>query len=523
VSRAGIRQTRLGALDAEVADVLEGLAASDAVSRLWGRDHTLWAADPTEISDRLGWLDVPAEMAGALEQVDGFVAGCRADGITDVVVMGMGGSSLFPEVVARSFPGGEGAMRLHVLDSTDPGAVGHIAAHVHADRTLFVASSKSGSTIETRSHLEFFWDRIGRGDRFAVVTDPGSELGALARERGFRHVFENRPDIGGRYSALSYFGLVPAALAGVDWLGLVAAAHEVTPALQASDPAVNVGLRLGAALAAGVRAGRDKATLVIDPRVESFGLWLEQLLAESTGKAGTGVVPVAGESLGPVDVYGTDRLFISIGDVEHPVGLDVLADEGHPVIELDLDDPLDLGAHVLVWEVATAICGAALGINAFDQPNVAEAKEATNAVLADGAGDLPHRSLEEVMLEVRPGDYVALQAYVDPNDDDVAALEEIRLQLRDEHGVATTFGLGPRFLHSTGQLHKGGPPTGVFLQVVGDDATDAAIPGRDFTFSQLKHAQADGDLLTLHRHGLRACRTTLAELTAHVDLPGGRR
>lgn len=517
MSSAGIRQIRLGALDAPVSAVLEELAGSDAVARLWAKDHTLWAPDPTEISDRLGWLDVPAEMAGALEQIDGFLAGCRADGLTDVVVMGMGGSSLFPEVIARSFPSTDRGLRLHVLDSTDPAAVGHIAAHLHADTTLFLASSKSGSTIETRSHLDFFWDRVGRGDRFAVVTDPGSALGQLARERGFRHVFENRPDIGGRYSALSYFGLVPAALAGVDWLALVAAAQQVTPALQAADPAVNVGLHLGAVLAAAVRAGRDKVTLVIDPRIETFGLWLEQLLAESTGKAGTGVVPVADEALGPVDVYGSDRLFISIGDVDHPVGLDVLADEGHPVVELDLDDPLDLGAQVLVWEVATALCGAVLGINAFDQPNVAEAKEATNGVLANGAGDLPHATLAEVLLQLQPGDYLALQAYIDPNDDDVAQLQEIRLELRDAHKVATTFGLGPRFLHSTGQLHKGGPPTGVFLQVVGADVTDAAIPGQDFTFSQLKHAQADGDLLTLDRHGLRACRTTLAELTDHLN------
>jgi glucose-6-phosphate isomerase len=522
VSSAGIRQIRLGALDADVTNVLEELAATDAVARLWGKDHTLWAPDPTEISDRLGWLDVPAEMAGALEQIDGFVAGCLADGLTDVVVMGMGGSSLFPEVIARSFATGERGLRLHVLDSTDPAAVGHIAAHLHQDTTLYLASSKSGSTIETRSHLDFFWDRVGRGDRFAVVTDPGSALGALARERDFRHVFENRPDIGGRYSALSYFGLVPAALAGVDWAALVASAQRVTESLRSPDPSVNVGLRLGAALAAGVKAGRDKATLVIDPEVETFGLWLEQLLAESTGKQGTGVVPVAGESLGPVDVYGTDRIFVSIGTVEHPVGLDVLADEGHPVIELDLDDPLDLGAQVLVWEVATALCGAALGINAFDQPNVAEAKAATSAVLADGAGTLPAATLAEVLLQIQPGDYLAVQAYLDPNDDDAEALQEVRLELRDQHQVATTFGIGPRFLHSTGQLHKGGPPTGVFLQVVGADPSDAAIPGQEFTFSQLKHAQADGDLLTLDRHGLRACRTTLAELTDHVNQGGLR-
>ncbi|WP_426574334.1 glucose-6-phosphate isomerase [Aquihabitans sp. McL0605] len=515
MSSAGIRRERLGPIAGEVAGALAELDEREAVRRLWERDHTLWSSDPTELSDRMGWLEVAADMVAAAAEIDEFVAGCRADGVTDAVVMGMGGSSLFPEVIAASFA--PGAIRLHVLDSTDPAAVGHVAAHLDPETTLFVASSKSGSTVETRSHLDFFWERDPRGDRFAVVTDPGSALGALARERGFRHVFENRPDIGGRYSALSFFGLVPAALAGVDWAALAGRGLAQEASLRDTDPAVNVGLRLGAAMGAAVRAGRDKLTLLIDPSIEAFGLWLEQLLAESTGKQGTGVVPVADEALGPVDVYGDDRLFVSIGHVDHPIGVDVLADAGHPVIELDLGDALDLGAHVIVWEVATALCGAVLGINPFDQPNVAEAKEATNAVLESGASGLPTTTLAEVLLEVKPGDYLSIQAYVDPNGDEVAELQEIRLELRDELQVATTFGLGPRFLHSTGQLHKGGPPTGVFLQVVGADATDAEIPGRAFTFSQLKHAQADGDLLTLARHGLRSARVTMAELAAHVN------
>ena len=519
MSSAGIRSERLGALSDSVEEVLAELAGSRAVARLWERDHTLWAPDPTELSDRMGWLEVAKDLQAAAEEIDGFVAGCLADGITDDVVMGMSGSSLFPEVIARSFapPASGTGLTLSVLDSTDPAAVAHIAGHLHPDTTLYLASSKSGSTVETRSHLEFFWERIGRGDRFAVVTDPGSALGDLARDRGFCHVFENRADIGGRYSALSYFGLVPAALAGVDWAGMAGKAIAQEVSLRSEDPAVNVGLRLGAILGAAVRQGRDKLTLLIDPSVSTFGLWLEQLLAESTGKHGTGVVPVADESLGPVDVYGDDRLFVSIGNAGHPIGLDVLAAAGHPVFELDLDEPLDLGAQVIVWEVATALCGAVLGINPFDQPNVAEAKEATNKVLADGAGARPAATLAETLLTVKPGDYLALQAYIDPNDDDVAQLQEIRMELRDELQVATTFGLGPRFLHSTGQLHKGGPPTGVFVQVVGDDVSDAEIPGQEFTFSQLKHAQADGDLLTLDHHGLRACRTTLAELTRHVN------
>jgi hypothetical protein len=292
----------------------------------------------------------------------------------------------------------------------------------------------------------------------------------------------------------------------------------VAGSLADPDPAANLGLALGAWLAAGVRSGRDKATIVVDDRIEAFGLWLEQLLAESTGKEGTGVIPIVDEALGTLDAYGDDRVFVSIGDPPQAVGLDVLGDAGNPVLALDLDDPIELGAQVLIWEVATALCGAALGIQPFDQPNVAEAKEATAQVLAGGDAPDPGPSLAAVLAQVRPGDYLALQAYVDPDDEAVERLAEIRLALRDEFRVATTLGLGPRFLHSTGQLHKGGPPTGVFLQIVGDDQTDAPIPGREFGFSRLKHAQADGDLLTLRRHGLRAARTTVDELAGrHGD------
>jgi len=519
MTAAGIRRERLGPLAGAVDDVLAELGERDAVERLWRRDHTLWSDDPTELADRLGWLTVAAEMAADAPRLDALAAGARADGCTHALVMGMGGSSLFPEVLARSYGPLDGGLHLSVLDSTAPDAVGRALADVPLERTIFVASSKSGGTVETRSHLDLFWERSGRGDRFVAVTDPGSELGELARSRGFREVFENRPDIGGRYSALSYFGLVPAALAGIDRAALLGAAERVTPALGDPDAAANAGLRLGAVLAAGVRAGRDKLTLLLDPRIESFGLWLEQLLAESTGKAGTGVIPVADEPLGPLDVYGDDRLFVAIGDVEQAVGLDVLADAGHPVVHLAFDALADLGAQVLLWEVATALCGAALGINPFDQPNVAEAKAATNAVLS---GETPPpavdpRDLDEVLASVRPGDYLALQAFVDPAAPEVARLEALRLELRDRHRVATTFGLGPRFLHSTGQLHKGGPPTGVFLQVVTDDATDAPIPGRPFTFGELLRAQADGDLATLRAHGLRAARTTAAALAAVLD------
>ena len=405
-----------------------------------------------------------------------------------------------------------------MLDTTDPEAIARVEAVAPLGEALFVASSKSGSTIETRSHLAHFWERVANPSQFAVITDPGSALADLARERGFREVFENRADIGGRYSALSYFGLVPAALAGAPWTELVASAEALAPTLGPdADPATNPGLRLGAILGAAAKAGHDKLTLVIDESIATFGLWLEQLIAESTGKHGTGVVPVPGEALGPMDVYGDDRLFVGIGTPpnDEGVGLEVLGETDHPVVRLSLDTPTDLGAQVLLWEMATAICGAVLGINPFDQPNVAEAKEATSTVLASGPPDLALGSLDALLAQVKPGDYVAIQAYVDPEDERLADLEEARLRIRDEKKVATTFGLGPRFLHSTGQLHKGGPPTGVFVQIVGDDVADTPVPDQPFTFGELKHAQADGDLLTLRKHGLRAERVRAQDLIEH--------
>jgi glucose-6-phosphate isomerase len=513
-----IRRERLGDLATEVESVLADLVDRDAVGRMWGLDHTLWSEDPTELADRLGWLTVTDDMTGAADRLDGIRDRAVADGFTDVVVAGMGGSSLFPEVLARTFgaPDPGAGLTLRVLDSTDPGAVLRTAEHSAPEETLIVVSSKSGGTIETRSHLDWFWDRSREPGRFVVVTDPGSELETLATDRGFREVFANRPDIGGRYSALSFFGMVPAALAGVDWQGLVASADAVAPSLRSPDPAVNAGLRLGAVLGAAVKAGRDKVTFVIDDRISSFGLWLEQLLAESTGKAGTGVVPIVGESLGPVDTYGNDRLFVAIGHPDQATGLEVLTGSGQPVIELGFERPLDLGAQVLLWEVATAVCGAVLDINPFDQPNVAEAKAATNRVLEGDRARLPSASLDEVLDSIAEGDYLVLQAYVDPHDPVVEQLEEIRLQLHTKYRVATTLGLGPRFLHSTGQLHKGGPPSGVFVQIVGDDTVDVDVPGRPFTFGQLKRAQADGDLMTLASHGLRVVRTTVADLAART-------
>lgn len=491
-----------------------------AVRRAWERDHTLWRNDPTEVADRLGWIFSPDQMAHEVEDLDRFARGCAEDGLTHALVMGMGGSSLFPAVMARTFgrhPGAEG-LELAVLDTTDAGAIRRLADELPLDHTLFVAASKSGSTLETQSHLALFWDRVGRPEQFAVITDPGSALGRLGTERKFRRVFEARPDIGGRYSALSHFGLVPAALAGVDVAGLLRRAGRMVASCAPGIPAdEQPGLRLGAVIGAAVRAGRDKLTLLLPSEVASFGPWLEQLLAESTGKDGTGVVPIVGEPLGPPEVYGQDRLFVSIGspDRSGPTvapALAALEAAGHPVVVLPFAEPLDLGTEVVRWEMATALAGVVLGINPFDQPNVAEAKAATASVLESGVPDVPIEALESLLGLLRPGDYLAIQAYVDPESPVVGRIEAARAALRDRHQVATTVGIGPRFLHSTGQLHKGGPPTGVFVQVLGEDGGDLAIPGQPFGFSTLEAAQAAGDLATLRRRGLRAGRVSLDEL-----------
>lgn len=515
---------RLGELTDAAGAALAELAERDAVARTWAGDHTLWRDDPTEVTDRLGWLTVASDMAARL---DGLRAQCRAiaSASDHVLLMGMGGSSLFPEVIARSSgPGGAAAPAeppsatppeggwpdLHVLDTTDPAALSRLAAEMPAERALHIAASKSGTTIETRSHLAWAWERHPDPTRFAAITDPGSELAALAGDRGFAAVWENRPDIGGRYSALSLFGLVPALLAGADVDGLLASAAAMADRLR-SSPGANPAARLAATMAAGVRSGRDKLTIVVPHHLATFGLWLEQLIAESTGKDGTGVVPVVGETIAGPGVYGDDRLFVGLG--EHPA-LDALGDAGHPVTVLPCDGAVaDLGGQVLLWELATALCGALLGLQPFDQPDVAAAKAATHRVLERGEpDDVPVAPLTDLLGVVRPGDYVAIQAFVDPGSSVAGRLEEARHALRDRLRVATTLGFGPRFLHSTGQLHKGGPDSVVCVQVVGDDPDDVPVPGAGYGFSRLKRAQADGDLVALRARGRRVGRVVLDEL-----------
>lgn len=498
---------------AAAADAAAGdLLGKDAVRRMFAADHTLWRSDPTELADRLGWIPVVEESLVALDSLRKRCDALSAD-VDHVLVMGMGGSSLFPEVLARTFGRRDGYPALHVLDTTDPAAIARIAARCPAERTLHLASSKSGSTIETRSHLEWAWERSGDPSRFAVVTDPGSELAALARARGFAQVFHNRADIGGRYSALSLFGIVPALLAGLDAEALLeGAAATLTACGPHVDPEDNPALVLAAALAGGVRAGRDKATFVLHSGIATMGLWLEQLIAESLGKDGTGVVPIVGEPIGSPEVYGDDRLFI-VDESQQPAG-DAVRAAGHPVLAMSARSDFESVGHlVALAELATALAGAALGVQPFDQPDVAAAKAATNAVLAEGDASVERVSLDALLGQVRRGDHVAIQAFVDPDGPHAASLGAARLALRDRLRVATSLGFGPRFLHSTGQLHKGGPQALVCVQVVGDDPDDIAIPGRDLGFGQLKQAQATGDLRTLVTRGVRAGRVALDALT----------
>ncbi len=528
---------RLVAADlAPAGAVLDGalaeLADRDAARRLWEKDPSLWKASPGEqgeIVDRLGWLELPLSTRDQVPGLRQLADEVRQAGTRHVVLGGMGGSSLAPEVFRLTFGSGPGYPTLHVLDSTDPGAVRAVDAAIDPARTLFLIASKSGGTLEVMAFLAHFWEAAGQqGSRFCAITDPGTSLEALARERGFRHVFANPPDVGGRYSALSLFGLVPAALAGLDLARLLErAAGERERCAPAAPPERNPGLWLGAYLGGLARSGRDKLTLLTSPAVASFGLWVEQLLAESTGKEGRGIIPVVGEPIGSPDVYGDDRCFAALrldGDDNQALDRAVESLRGtHPVVVARLRDRYDLGAELYRWEVATAVAGALLGIHPFDQPNVQESKDNTSRVLqaTQCSGRVPDPpedarldvgdadSVAGFLAQAGRGEYVAFQAYLTPSAEVEARLQAIRARTRAQLGVATTLGFGPRFLHSTGQLHKGGPASGVFLQLTYRPTQDLPVPGQPYTFGTLLAAQALGDLQSLAGRGLRVARVDL--------------
>lgn len=558
-------QWRLPAwLDQAVGRRLARLEADRVAERLWEADETLWKTDDEAhqaiITNSLGWLNVFEDIREQVDGLNGLVDEVRGEGHASAVLLGMGGSSLAPEVLRDVIGRRDGYLDLHVLDSTDPAAVLAVRDAVDLETTLFIVASKSGGTTETAGFHAYFYELLKEidgdhaGRHFVAITDEGTSLQEEALAQGFRAVFVNPSDIGGRYSALSFFGMVPAALMGIDLVRLLDGAREMAracgPDVRTAD---NPGLRLGAVLGEAALAGRDKLTLLAEPGLRPFGAWVEQLVAESTGKEGKGIVPVDLEGLGDLEVYGDDRIFTKIGvagvAASRPAQqlLD-LADAGHPVHTHEMTDEYDLGGDFLRWEIAVAIAGHVLGIDPFDQPNVQESKDNTRRLLesaaapaegrgrdggatrgggADDEGGSATRSGEPRSLMVdddelpaalaaffaqaRPGDYVALQAYVAPGPAVWADLQALRVFLRDRLRLATTLGYGPRFLHSTGQLHKGGANKGLFLQLVGGDPIDVDIPGRTYSFGALKSAQARGDLGALHAHGCRALRVSFGD------------
>jgi glucose-6-phosphate isomerase len=513
------RSHNLGQFQAPVDAALAGMAQRRLLERIWKKDYRVWKPTPVEITNRLGWLTVAEQMQERVSVLKQFAQSVRDGGFRYVVVLGMGGSSLGPEVLRQTFGASRGFLKPFVLDSTVPGAVRDVHAAIEAARTLFIVSSKSGGTIEVMSLFAYFWDVVARarggsgGNQFIAITDPDTSLGTLAHDRGFRTTFLNSPDIGGRYSVLSYFGLVPAALMGVDVEMLLERAIEMTrhcgPTI---PPQQNPGAFLGAVMGVLGQAGRDKVTLITSPRIQSFGLWAEQLLAESTGKEGKGLIPVAQEPMVPPSAYGQDRLFVALrldGDANEKLDRHVAALKraGYPVVQLRLRDRFDLGAEFFRWELATAIAGHYLRIHPFDQPNVQESKDNTKRILEqfEREGRLPdvksNCTLEELRAQLKSGNYFAVLAYLRPSAKIDAALKAFRRRIVTRYRAATTAGYGPRYLHSTGQLHKGGPHEGVFLELTERPSRDVRIPGATYTFGILAQAQAVGDLQSLQAHG----------------------
>jgi transaldolase/glucose-6-phosphate isomerase len=498
--------------------------------RLWQHDFTLWSPEPVpELVDRLGWLALPETMKAHLGELSDFGREISSEGFRSVVVLGMGGSSLAPEVFQRTFGPAPGFPVLRVLDSTHPDAVAELAAELDPSSTLFVVSSKSGTTVETLSFLYYFWDRVRHagedaGARFVAITDPGSRLAELGQEREFRRVFLAPSDVGGRFSALSQFGLLPAALLGLDIELLLACGRAMATACGPRQPAsASPGLRLGAALGELALAGRDKLVLLTTPELESFPDWVEQLVAESTGKHGKGILPVVGGTEPAADSHAADRFFVGLsadgkGSEELGQRLDVLAGAGHPVVHIHLDDKYGLGAEIFRWEVAVAAAGSVLGIQPFDQPDVQLAKEMAKQVMSKGdpaAASAELRvsqeesltvAVREWMEEARPGDYIAIQAFLAPEPSTTTSLDRFQQDLHRTTGLAVTIGYGPRFLHSTGQLHKGGPPTGLFLQLADKPGAEIAVPETDYDFGGLVGAQAIGDARALFQKERRLLR-----------------
>jgi len=506
---------------------LADLQQRDMVGRIWRKDHTVWKPEPTEIANRLGWLTVTDLMSEQVPALASFAEEIKSAGFRNVVLLGMGGSSLGSEVLRQAFGSAAGYPELIVLDSTVPACIRAVTEAIDPTRTLFLVSSKSGGTIETLSLYQYFRHLVEQtmgkeraGQNFVAITDPETSLARLA-EAEFRGVFLNPTDVGGRYSVLSYFGLVPAVLIGIDLAALLNRADCMREKCAPRIPAhKNAGARLGATISTLALGGRDKLTLVASPSISSFGLWVEQLIAESTGKEGKGIIPVTGEPLVEPAHYGDDRQFVCLrleGDNNSAIDtfIEQIKASGQPVVRLELRDGYDLGAEFFRWEFAIAVAGAILGIHPFNQPGVQQAKDLTKHVLQEyrTSGHLPQvttvNSPNELLAEAKRGDYLAIMAYIRQTSEVAQALADLQQRVMEQHRIATTLGYGPRYLHSTGQLHKDGPDTGLYLQVTADHKKDLPIPGESYTFGVLADAQAVGDLQTLQSLGRRAIRIHL--------------
>ncbi len=540
----------LGNYEEPVRSALKEAASANVVGRIWAKDPSLWKDEEAHqkiIANSLGWLTVPKMMLDVSHELVRFAENVRGSDERHAMVCGMGGSSLCPEVLRQTFGSQEGFPELLVLDSTDPDVIDTFAKQIDITRCAFIIASKSGTTTEPVAFHRFWYHEVEKilpkpGSSFVAITDPGTLMAETADAEAFRRVFLNPSDIGGRYSALSYFGMVPAALLGLNIKELLVRAHRMSLMCGPDvDVNKNPAALLGAVMSECARSGRDKLTIITDEKLSALGLWIEQLVAESTGKEGQGIVPVIGEPLGPASAYADDRLFVSISrggvDGETASKLRVLETAGHPVVYRSLSELDELGAEFFLWEMATAFAGWRMGINPFDQPNVQESKDMTRGLLerfakegkleesspttTDGTlsvyandQDAPN-SVAEVLRQhlgkVKPHDYIALLAYVEETREVDRALQGLRVAIRDATGCATTTGYGPRFLHSTGQLHKGGPDSGIFIQLTAPDKVDFDVPGAPYTFSILKHAQAQGDLEALLAHGRRAIRVDLGD------------
>ena len=529
----------LGAYESAVRQRLQTMKANRFNERIWDKDPTLWKDNKEAkemIPESLGWLSVAEEMADAVPELEKFAAEVHKAGYTHVVHMGMGGSSLAPLLFERTYQTGENGLELTVLDTTDPETIKEVEQHVPLEQTLFIVASKSGTTAEPNAFGDYFYTKLKSkigdeaGAHFAVITDPGSPLIDKAKKRSYRKVFLNFKDIGGRYSALSYFGMVPAALMGMDVESFLERPLRMRKVCKTEDePSKNPALRLGAIMGELALQGRDKLTLVLPDELSSLGMWLEQLVAESTGKEGKGILPVTGESLLKPDDYGDDRLFVDLhlkGREDHTVSnkLKQLHEAGHPVATITVRELEDIAQEFYRWEMAVAAAGAIIGINAFNQPNVQGSKDATDRLLkkVEAEGSLPasepvlvKRNLrffskekpdtaEELLRsffnQAEAGDYISIQAYLTEEPTTGQLLQQLRTTLQRQFKLATTIGYGPRFLHSTGQYHKGGPNTGLFIQLTADDKANLQVPDTSYTFSVFKHAQALGDLESLRDH-----------------------